>query len=63
MQNSVDSVNSEQISRGSSDCIPKTFEVMLKIESLAQERLKKILEDVANGKTTLDAVKRQRGLL
>lgn len=63
MQNSIDSANSRQICAESSNYIPKTFEMMLKIEALAQERLNKILVDVAEGKTTLDAVKRQRGLI
>ncbi|WP_440948129.1 hypothetical protein ACSAZL_07805 [Methanosarcina sp. T3] len=63
MQNSVDSVNSGQINAESSDYIPKTFELMLRIEALAQERLTRILKDIADGKTTLDAVKRQRGLI
>lgn len=36
---------------------------MLKIETLAQERLKRIIEDVQAGKITLEEVKRQRGLI
>lgn len=63
MLNSTNSVGSEPMCVESCNHIPKTFELMLKIETLAQERLKRIIEDVQAGKITLEEVKRQRGLI
>lgn len=43
--------------------MPKAFQTMLKIEQMAQERLQQIEESIKRGETTLEAVKRDRGLL
>lgn len=43
--------------------IPKAFQTMLKIEQMAQERLRQIEESIKRGETTLEAIKRERGLL
>lgn len=43
--------------------IPKSFQTMLKIEQMAQARLRQIKISVERGETTLEAVKRERGLL
>jgi hypothetical protein len=36
---------------------------MIEIEERAQEEIKNILQDVSEGKTTLDLEKRKRGIL
>jgi len=43
--------------------MPKAFQTMLKIEQMAQERFRQIEESIKRGETTLEAVKRDRGLL
>lgn len=43
--------------------MPKAFQTMLKIEQIAQIRLQQIKESIERGETTLEAVKRERGLL
>ncbi len=43
--------------------MPKAFQTMLKIEQMAEERFQKIKESIERGETTLEAVKRERGLL
>lgn len=43
--------------------MPKAFQTMLKIEQMAQERLRQIEESIKRGETTLEAVKQERGLL
>jgi hypothetical protein len=63
VKNLIGSEDSVSIRTESSDHILKTLELMLKIEELAQARLNEILVDVRAGKTTLDEVKRQRGLI
>jgi hypothetical protein len=42
--------------------LPKSFKLMIKIERKAQEKVNSILQDIQVGKTTLDDVKRARGL-
>jgi hypothetical protein len=43
--------------------MPKAFQTMLKIERMAQDRLQQIKNSVERGETTLQAIKRERGLL
>jgi transcription initiation factor IIF auxiliary subunit len=43
--------------------MPKAFRTMLKIEQMAQDRLRQINNSVERGETTFEAVKRERGLL
>ncbi len=43
--------------------MPKAFQTMLKIEQMAQDRLQQIKNSVERGETTLQAIKRERGLL
>lgn len=43
--------------------MPKAFQTMLKIEQMAQARLQLIKESIERGETTLEAVKRERGLI
>jgi len=43
--------------------MPKAFQTMLKIEQMAQNRLQQIKNSVERGETTLQAIKRERGLL
>ncbi|MBN1134291.1 MAG: hypothetical protein JXA38_05150 [Methanosarcinaceae archaeon] len=47
------------------ECInlPASFQIMAIIEERAQETVKTILKDVAEGKTTLAEVKRSRGIV
>ncbi|WP_292387709.1 hypothetical protein [Methanosarcina sp. UBA5] len=43
--------------------MPKAFQTMLKIEQMAQARLEEILDSIERGETTLEAIKRKRGLI
>jgi len=43
--------------------MPKAFQTMLKIEQMALARLQQIKKSVERGETTLEAMKRERGLL
>lgn len=43
--------------------IPKAHQTMLKIEQMAQVRLLQIRASIDRGETTLEIVKRERGLL
>ncbi len=43
--------------------MPKSFQTMIKIEQMALDRLRRIKNSVERGETTLEAVKRERGLL
>ena len=63
MANYTDSVGSASICVEPNNYILKSVELMLKIEGLAQTRLRQILADIQAGKITLEEVNRQRGLL
>ncbi|KXS43913.1 MAG: hypothetical protein AWU59_840 [Methanolobus sp. T82-4] len=43
--------------------IPRSFQMMLEIEEQADATFKQILEDIESGKTTLEQVMKERGLL
>lgn len=43
--------------------MPKAFQTMIRIERMAQARLQLIQESIERGETTLEAVKRERGLI
>ena len=43
--------------------LPSSFQMMIEIQEEAQEKVKQILADIKAGRTTLEAVKRSRGLI
>ena len=43
--------------------MPQSFQLMLKIDELAQEKLNELLEPVRRGEITLEDLKRSRGLM
>ncbi|TQD23797.1 hypothetical protein [Methanolobus vulcani] len=43
--------------------MPQSFQLMLRIEKLANEKLDDLLEPVRRGEMTLEELKRSRGLL
>lgn len=45
------------------DHLPKSHQLMLKIDELAQEKLNELLEPVRRGEMTLEDLKRSRGLM
>jgi Ca2+-binding EF-hand superfamily protein len=62
--------NFTQCNKGLSDLdaetvqhLPKSFQLMVEIEKQAQEKVNAILRDVAEGKITLEEVKRLRGIV
>ena len=63
MNNNIDSFNSIQIDAESRKHMPKSLQLMLEIEERAQKKFNQILSDIQDGKTTLEEVKKQRGLL
>lgn len=43
--------------------LPKSFQLMIEIETQAQEKVNAILKDIQTGKTTLKEVKCARGIV
>jgi hypothetical protein len=43
--------------------LPRSFQLMIEIERRAQEKVDSIIQDIQSGKTTLEEVKRTRGLV
>ena len=63
LNNNIGSFDSAQINTESRKNMLKSFQMMLEIEERAQKKFTQILSDIQAGKTTLDEVKKQRGLL
>jgi hypothetical protein len=42
--------------------LPKSFQLMMEIENRANAKLRLILKDIEEGKTTLEEVKKKRGI-
>ncbi|MCD4820919.1 MAG: hypothetical protein K8R11_02325 [Methanococcoides sp.] len=45
------------------DQLPRSLKLFCTIEEQAQTKFDKIMSDIETGKTTLEAVKRERGIL
>ncbi|MHC1756193.1 MAG: hypothetical protein AB9861_12310 [Methanosarcina sp.] len=63
MINEADSFNPIKIDAETRKHMPKSLQLMIEIEERAQLKFNQILIDILEGRTTLEEVKRQRGLL
>lgn len=59
----VEGLNLSSLDAETVQHLPKSFQLMVEIEKKAQERVNKILRDVREGKTTLEEIKRARGII
>lgn len=51
------SLTEEEVSR-----LPRSYQLMVKIERQARAKVEELLEDIRDGKTTLKEIKRSRGI-